>query len=157
MNEEDIESASIVHKEAFIRQAKSNEWLKCSNAGYPKTISYVAVLGNQIIGYVLWTQKSGFRPEVVLELEQIAVLPKYHGQGIATKIIQDSLPKVSNTINSSGQCIKHVMVTTRADNYAQSLYSKVLNADVEATITNLYSEDEVIMVSRYINIKTFSS
>ena len=57
MNEEDIESASIVHKEAFIRQAKSNEWLKCSKAGYPKTISYVAVLGNQIVGYVLWIKE----------------------------------------------------------------------------------------------------
>ena len=152
MDSNDIESASHVHKKAFVRQTKSNEWLKCSNAAYPKTISYVATIGEQVVGYVLWTQKSGFRPEVVLELEQIAVLPKYHGQGIATKIIQQSLPMVSNAIESLGQKIKHVMVTTRADNFAQELYKKALKAEVEATITNLYSADEVIMVSRHINI-----
>lgn len=152
MNLNDVEASSLVHQEAFVRQTKSNEWLKCSNAAYPKTISYVAEIGNQIVGYILWTQKSGFRPEVVLELEQIAVLPIFHGQGVATKIIQQSLPMVSSTLESLGQKIKHVMVTTRADNYAQELYAKTLNAEVEVTITNLYSADEVIMVSRHINI-----
>lgn len=152
MDSNDIESASVVHKEAFVRQTNSSEWLKCSSQAYPKTLSYVAVMSGHIVGYALWTQKSGFRPEVVLELEQIAVLPRCHGQGIATELIQHSLYLASNTICALGQKIKHVMVTTRADNVAQALYKKVLNAEVEAIITNLYSADEVIMVSRHINI-----
>ena len=42
------------------------------------------------------------------------------------------------------------MVTTRADNAAQRLYKRVLGAEVEATITNLYSADEVIMIARNV-------
>lgn len=36
----------------------------------------------------------------------------------------------------------------RADNYAQSRYRNILGAQVEATIANLYSADEVVMVAR---------
>jgi hypothetical protein len=51
--------------------------------------------------------------------------------------------------------IKHFMVTTRADNYAQKLYQKTLGAQVESTITDLYSADEVLMLARNVNgIKT---
>jgi hypothetical protein len=32
------------------------------------------------VGYIIWVQKSGFRPEAVLELEQLAVLPGARGQ-----------------------------------------------------------------------------
>jgi len=35
----------------------------------------------ELVGYIQWLQKSGFRQEVVLELEQIAVHPKYQEQG----------------------------------------------------------------------------
>lgn len=48
--------------------------------------------------------------------------------------------------------LKHILVTTRADSYAQRLYKNVLGAEVEAALANLYSADEVIMVAR--NIKT---
>jgi len=41
-------------------------------------------------------------------------------------------------------------VSTRADNYAQSFYKKVLGAKVEATIKNLFSDDEIYMVARNV-------
>jgi ribosomal protein S18 acetylase RimI-like enzyme len=42
------------------------------------------------------------------------------------------------------------LVSTRTDNQAQKLYRKVLGAEVEATIKNLYSADEVYMVARHV-------
>ena len=43
---------------------------------------FVAESNGEIRGFIHWTQKSGFRQQVVLELEQIAVHPHFHGQGI---------------------------------------------------------------------------
>lgn len=37
---------------------------------YPRFLSFVAEINNQIVGYIVWAQKSGFRAEAVLELEQ---------------------------------------------------------------------------------------
>ena len=114
---------------------------------------YVAERDSKIIGYIHWTQKSGFRPEVVLELEQMAVLPKIQGKGIGSKLIEESLPMIKEDLNKSGAILKHIMVTTRADNYAQKLYRKTIGAEVECTIRDLYSADEVIMIARNVDYK----
>jgi ribosomal protein S18 acetylase RimI-like enzyme len=98
----------------------------------------------------IWTQKSGFREQVILELEQIAVNPNDHGRGLGTKLIRDSLPLVKKQLASRGATLKHLIVTTRADNDAQRIYQKELGAKIEATITNLYSADEVFMVARNV-------
>ena len=65
-------------------------------------------------------------------------------------MIQDSLQLVKAQLNKQNSVLKHVIVSTRADNQAQRLYEKELAAVVEATITNLYSADEVFMVARDI-------
>ena len=109
---------------------------------------YVAEVAGRLCGFVLWTEKSGFREEVVLELEQIAVDIEDQNRGIATALIVESLPKVVNELAARGARLKHVLVTTRADNGAQRLYRKTLGAEVEATLPALYSADEVVMVAR---------
>ncbi len=149
----DLAVTSKVHKAAFIRQKMSYEWIECNFKAYPKSQIFVAEnQKNEIIGYIHWCQKSGFRFEVILELEQLAVHPSQQGKGIGTKLIKDSLPQVQKQLKSRNAVIKHVIVTTRSDNYAQMLYKKTLNAVVEATISNLYSADEVFMISRNIKI-----
>ncbi|UAX00013.1 GNAT family N-acetyltransferase [Halopseudomonas nanhaiensis] len=115
-------------------------------------MSFVAMHGSECVGYIIWTQKSGFRPEVVLELEQIAVAPDRQRNGIGRALIERSLPCVRAMLQQSQARVKHVMVTTRADNHAQKLYADVLGATVEATITGLYSADEVIMVARHVSL-----
>jgi ribosomal protein S18 acetylase RimI-like enzyme len=109
---------------------------------------FVATEDNRICGYVLWAEKSGFRDEVVLELEQIGVLPNHQGRGIGKALILNSLPRVANQLSERGARLKAVVVTTRTDNGAQGLYRKTLGAQVEAVIPNLYSADEVIMIAR---------
>ncbi len=152
-HKDDLQETADVHKASFIRQKQSLEWIECSSRAYPKSQLYVAEASRgELVGYIHWTQKSGFRPEVVLELEQLAVHPNFQGKGIGTQLIQNSLPLVQKQLSERDARIKHIVVTTRSDNYAQKLYQKTLNAQVEATISNLYSADEVFMISRNITI-----
>jgi ribosomal protein S18 acetylase RimI-like enzyme len=150
MSVEDLSQASEVHAQAFTRQTLSYDWLQCTLNAFPRTLCYVAIKNETIAGYIVWSQKSGFRPEAVVELEQIAVLPALQGKGIGKILIEKSLQQVRARLYENGSALKHVIVTTRADNHAQTLYKRVLGAEVEATITNLYSADEVIMVARNV-------
>jgi len=148
----DVKNAADIHKAAFPRQNMSLEWITANFNAFPRMQYFVAEENEQIYGFIHWTQKSGFRDEVVLELEQIAVHPDYQKKGIGEKLINESLVKVNEQLSTRNAIIKHVIVTTRADNYAQKLYSKTLGAKAETIIKNLYSSDEVIMIRRNISI-----
>ena len=149
MTGEDLPQAAGVHKEAFPRQTRSEEWLECTFQAAPRMLCYVAIVRGVVAGYICWGQKSGFRPEAIVELEQLAVLPALQGRGIGTRLIARSLELVRGELADHGSRLKHVIVTTRADNFsAQALYKNLLGAEIEATITNLYSADEVFMVGR---------
>ena len=148
MTEADIAGVAQVHKAAFLRQTYSAEWIKCSFAAFPRTQFFVVLVDSVIQGYIVWAQKSGFRKSVVLELEQIAVPPRFQGQGLGKGLIRETLPAVKKRLAERGASIKHLLVTTRADNTAQQLYRNVLGAEVEATIRDLYSFDEVVMIVR---------
>lgn len=113
--------------------------------------SFVTEDYNGIIGYIIWTQKSGFRPEAVLEIEQLAVSPDHQAKGTGRSLILNSLPLVKAKLAENNSLLKHILVTTRADNFAQKLYKSTLGAEVEATISNLYSADEVLMITRNVS------
>ncbi len=83
----------------------------------------------------------------MIELEQLAVLPEYQGKKMGTELINRSLKLVDEYVRSQDSVIKSIMVTTRADNFAQELYRKTLGAEIVSTIKNFYSADEVIMVA----------
>lgn len=147
MTRADLDGAARVHQAAFLRQCRSRQWLECNLNGFPRMLPYVAV-ADACLGYVLWQQKSGFRPEVVLELDQLAVLPEARGRGIGRRLLEDSLAGVKLMLAAQQSVLKSVLVSTRADNDAQRLYQAALGARVEAVIRGLYSADEVLMVAR---------
>ena len=146
----DLSSVAEVHRQTFARQDQSEKWIECNFRAYPRMQYFVAEDDTGVLGFIHWTQKSGFRREVVLELEQIAVLPERQHQGIGQRLIEVSIPMVREQLNERGAMIKHLMVTTRADNYAQKLYRKTLGAQIENTIKDLYSADEVLMLARNV-------
>ncbi len=152
MNRADVEQVANIHREAFVRQQDSELWLNCGLYAQPRMQLFVAKRGQHCLGYIIWNQKSGFRQNVVLELEQLAVSQAYRSQGVATTLIEQSLPQVEKVLNQRGAKIKHIMVTTRQDNQAQSLYQKTLGAKVESVLTDLYSANEVIMIARDVHI-----
>ena len=150
MGEDDLDKVSVVHTNTFPRQRHSKAWLSCTFKAYPRTLCFIIEQDNQIQGYIIWAQKSGFRPAAVIELEQIAIDPSQQNKGLGQGLIEQSLSQVKEQLSSMGSIVKHVLVSTRADNYAQRIYRKVLGAEVEATISNLFSADEVYMVARNV-------
>ena len=160
MTEHDIEHAAEVHAAAFPRQTFSKDWIECGFRAFPKIQFFVAEYLDQIVGLVFWTEKSGFRKEAIVELEQIAVQPSLHGQGIGTLLIQESLPSVAAKIAERGASVKHLLVNTRADNFAQRLYRKAMGAVPVATISGMFAVDEVYMIAKDVEIdpsaKSFS-
>ncbi|WP_207890607.1 GNAT family N-acetyltransferase [Vibrio sinensis] len=151
MEQADLNAAAEVHKFAFVRQKQSYEWLVCNFNAFPRVLCFVAEDSSGVVGYIIWTQKSGFRPEVVMEIEQLAVSPEHQGKGVGRSLIVNSLPLVKMRLAENNSVLKHIFVTTRADNFAQELYKSTLGAEVEATITNLYSADEVLMIARNVS------
>jgi ribosomal protein S18 acetylase RimI-like enzyme len=151
MKPDEIDAVAEVHCLAFARQGHSKEWIRCNFNAYPRMQYFVAEDETGVIGYAHWTQKSGFRPNVVLELEQIAVLPDRQGQGIGQRLIEKSLPMVREKLRERGATLKHIIVTTRVDNDAQRLYRKTLGVEVESTIADLFSADEVFMIARNVD------
>ncbi len=150
MTKVDLDGSALVHQATFVRQKNPRDWLQCNLNASPRFLNLVAESEGEVVGYIIWVQKSGFRPEAVLELEQLAVLPTAQGQGLGKQLILDSLPQVKQKLAEQGSTLKHVLVTTRADNFAQKLYQSTLGAEIETTISNLYSADEVLMIARNV-------
>ena len=146
----DVAAVSAVHSQSFSRQLNSEEWILYNFRAYPRIRIYVAQADKEIVGYIQWIEKSGFRKEVVLELEQIAVLTEWRSQGIGSNLINSSLALVKEELALREAVLKHVVVTTRTDNDAQKIYRETLNASVESIIPELFSGDEVIMIARNI-------
>ncbi len=152
MHRDDIDEVVKLHAQAFPRQQNSVDWVKCNFAAFPRIMIFVARDEKDlIVGYIQWIQKSGFRKEPVIELEQIAVIQNQQGKGIGTKLIKESLSSIKNYLGDSGSVLKTILISTRTDNAAQVLYKKALNAEEVAVIKNLYSHDEVIMISRVLS------
>lgn len=156
MTSTDLEETALVHRLAFPRQQHSLAWLQCNLNAAPRFLNFVAVVDTEmddkrVVAYIIWTQKSGFRAEVVLELEQLAVHPDFQGKGIGRALITESLVLVKKHLAEHAATLKHILVTTRADNMARKLYQETLGAEVEVTISNLYSADEVLMIARNVS------
>ena len=147
IGEENLDEVAAVHAEAFSRQKNSLLWVKATSAAFPRSLCFCLKNDGAVIGYIFWMQKSGIRPEAVLELEQIAVVKKHRGKGHAAALIRESLAQARKILAANNQSVKTVLVSTRIDNAAQKLYASVLGAKVEATVSNLYSADEVFMVA----------
>lgn len=147
--ERDLLAVSKIHETSFPRQCFSTDWIRSLSGGFPRTQIFVSDIDGKIVGFIVWTEKSGFRLESFFELEQITVDECFRRQGIGRTLIEQSLAMVKESLEKRGSCLKAILVSTRADNNAQRLYSKVLKAETVAVIPGLYSGDEVLMRGRY--------
>ena len=153
MREEDIGKVAELNKECFPEDNSTLEdaqkWVGANLRAAPRTSYFVLEdEQRQVIGYILWLEKGGFRKEAVLELEQIGVSGSLRGQGGGKLLIRESLDTLKVRLLSEERSLHLVEVTTAADSEAQRLYRDTLGAEVEATIRDLFLGDEVIMVAR---------
>jgi ribosomal protein S18 acetylase RimI-like enzyme len=146
MSASDIPSVATIHQESFRRQNNSTQWITCNYNAQPRTLMYVAELNSKIIGYIQWLQKSGFRSESVIELEQIAVLEEYRSKNIGKNLITESLDFVKKYLSNNGSMLKGIIVTTRTDNHAKKIYESTLGVKEEFIIKDLYSADESVLI-----------
>ena len=147
--ENDLLFVTEIHTQSFPRQGFSRDWIQSLFRSYPRSRIFVADSDEKILGYCVWTEKSGFRKEAVLELEQVAIEEISRGKGIGRSLIEQSLEMVKECLSDRGSCLKAVLVSTRTDNTAQKLYAHSLGAEPIAVIPGLYSADEVLMVRMY--------
>lgn len=145
---EDTEKVAAIHAESFPRQGLSEQWIRCNSQAYPRMRYFVIEHETRIRGFILWMEKSGFRQQVVLELEQIAVSGPFRRKGFAEALIRESLADVVSQLAERGAQLSSVIVTTRSDNEAQRLYRKALGAEIVAVVPSLFGADEVVMVAR---------
>ena len=152
LQKQDIKSTAKIANQCFKGYgslAGAKKWLTCNFTAYPRTQYFVAKEKDEILGYILWLEKGGFRQKAVWELEQIAVKETARGRGVATFLIEQSLKNILDYLKARGAKLKIVEVTTGTDNQAQRLYQKTLDAQPEAIIKDLFRGDEVIMVARF--------
>ncbi len=87
MEESGLSEVAAILKVCFPRQGHSSTWVT-SNFGYfPRIQYFVAEVKSELVAFIAWSEKSGFRNESVMELEQIAVLPKLQRKGLGRKLI----------------------------------------------------------------------
>lgn len=128
---------------------KAKQWATCNFSAFPRYQYFVAELEKEIVGYILWSEKGGFRQEAVFELDQIAVAEKHRGRGIGTALILKSLIELKKYLKKRKSKLKMVIVSVRKENpAAQTLYKKTLNARVECIIKDYLRGDEAIMIAR---------
>ena len=72
----------------------AKKWLSCNFSAHPRMRYFTAKEKDEILGYILWIEKGGFRQEAVFELEQIAVKETARGRGVATFLIEKSLKNI---------------------------------------------------------------
>lgn len=151
MHEEDISRVTRIYLQCFrgMQEFKTTKkWITLRHNSFPVSQYFIAVLGKKVVGYIHWVELGGFRKDAVIELEQIAVSPDHQGNGIGARLVRESLKHVSAHIRKRNSNIKLIKVTTGAENEAQKLYRKALNAKPVAVIPDFFRSDEVVMIAR---------
>jgi putative acetyltransferase len=93
----DIPGISLVHQHAFQRPDEA-QVVDCLRHNCPVFYSWVARVGQQVVGHVLFTPARILQPDgpslIGLGLAPLAVLPEIQGQGIGSALCQEGLRRI---------------------------------------------------------------
>ena len=110
-----------------------------------KGSNYIVAYDNNIIGIISWIVR-GLPKHELVELDRIAVLPKYKGKGVAMKLFNTLKKDSQEFYKAKGYKLRKIYLCVHANNLrAQSFYEK-LGFQYEATLKNHYYNgvDEMI-------------
>jgi ribosomal protein S18 acetylase RimI-like enzyme len=148
--EQDLSSISQIYSQCFANERDHLLWITSSFKSFPRSVYYVIEQHGMIAGYILWCVKNGFRDATIVELEQIAVAPKYSGAGLGRNLITDSFERFKQHVQDNGHSVGAVMVTTAEGHYAESLYASTLKVSRAAVMADYASGNEVILYNNSI-------
>ncbi len=147
-NELDIKNIVKIYSVCFPGETDHEVWINACIHSFPKSVYYIAVEGDSIQGYILWSIKNGFRANAIVELEQIGVHPDQAGKGVGRKLINESFELFKGHITELGLDIGSIIVTTSEGNYAEELYKSTLGVTRNGMITEYGSGNELILFNR---------
>ena len=127
---------------------RATQWVASCFAAFPRMRYWVAELDGNIVAYILWVEKGGFRDQAVVELEQIAVSPALRGRGIGHELVTESVKSIEQHIRNRGGVLKLVEVTTGSEQHAIDFYRQTLGAEVVAQIPDYFRGDEFVLIAR---------
>lgn len=148
-NKSNIDDISNVYSVCFPRESNHQVWINACFNSYPKSVYYIFMDDNQVLGYILWSVKNGFRSNSIIELDQIAVRPEQAGKGIGRQLIVQSLLLFKSHLASLGLDVGAVMVTTCEGNYAEKLYTSTLGVTRTGIVQGYGSGNELILFKKY--------
>lgn len=152
MRQADITTVAELHALVFPRQTFSQEWIECTFRSFPMSQMFVAERDGKILGFLIWTEKSGFRKDAYVELVQGGTDPTYQGKGICTSLVESSMRMVADKIAERGAVLKTIIVNTRADNhFALNIAKNVLKAEPVAVVPGVFTADEVYLVAHNVD------
>jgi ribosomal protein S18 acetylase RimI-like enzyme len=152
LEEDELNKVAEIALENFKGHQKHEtalKWTVCNFNSHPRMQYFIAKENEEILGYILWMEKGGFRKNSVWELEQIAVRKIHQGKGVGKNLIKESLEEIKKHLQERGSKLKLIEVTTGTDNEAQHIYRKHLGAEIEAVVKDFFRGDEVIMIKRF--------
>lgn len=154
-NEQDIPAIAEIDKVSFSGNRNGDvaeRWVKANFAQSEKYRYFVAEVNGQVAGYAGWEIKGGFMRKIpVVELQRLAVLPDFRGQGIGTSLINESLPEIKAWIKQvdPGAEKMRIFVWTKKDNEpAKKLYAKISNLP-QTYERNVYDSDEIMLLGEH--------
>lgn len=146
---DDLASIAGIYEKCFSRERNHGEWIKANFSAFPRMRYYLVIIDQVIVGYALWSVKSGFRDKSIVELEQLAVVPELRGRGVGKELLEQSFDQFKRHLHEKGIAVKAIYLTTRDGNSAEGLYRKVFGVEREGVIKNYGSGDEVILFKQF--------
>ena len=149
--EDDLGAIASIGSEAFsgLRpDALGRRWVDACWRASPRMQYWVAEVSREVVGYILWVEKGGFRRDAVLELEQVAVRASRRGGGVGEALIRTSLEGLRETLRERGARLKLVEVTTGSEQGALGFYARVLGTEEVAKIPDFFRGDEFVLIAR---------
>ena len=155
----DFNSILSLNRLAF---AHDNENIECARKWiqHRSNNQYYLIEYNKlnIVGYILWAVKGGYKQHLVCELDQIAIDAKFRRQGFASHLIRISLIKFQafhqRQLEMPTLKISVVFLSTGCNNDgAQNFYKKELHVEQKGGKLgalygpNEYGEEEIIMAN----------
>ncbi len=119
-DENDLDYIANINSSVFLGDrndvVSARKWAECQMRSFPLYHYFMGVSNVNIIGYIGWQLHGGFlRPEPVIELEQIGIIPAYQGQKFAGELIRESLREMTLWIQKKNNRIEsHISVVVWA-------------------------------------------